>query len=65
MGLRELLDKVRQLRAMRQEEPSIDLPDDMTRDKYLRSLRRERRVQMEQVEKEQLKQQIQEFRKNE
>lgn len=37
---------------------SPDVPDDMTTDKVLRSLRRQRRVQMEEVEKKQLRTEI-------
>jgi len=41
-----------------------DLPDDVTTDKYLRGLRRQRRLQMEELEKVRLKSQIAEFEKN-
>lgn len=37
--------------ALRERE---DLPDDVTTDKYLRSLRRQRRMQLEEFEKERL-----------
>jgi len=63
MGLMELLDKVRELRARRQQQPHEDLPDDVTRDKHLRSLRRERRIQGESIEKENLKREIAEFKR--
>jgi hypothetical protein len=42
----------------RNEEPKEELPDDVTRDRYLRSLRREDRVLDEEVEKEYLKKKI-------
>ena len=45
------------------EDPVESLSDDETRDKYLRSLRRQRRVQMEEVEKERLIQDIARFNK--
>lgn len=45
------------------QEPKEEIPDDVTRDKYLRSLRRQRRVQMEELEKERLKRDITEFNK--
>jgi len=44
-------------------KPEEDLPDDVTTDKYLRSLRRQRRLQLEEVEKSRLKQQIANFEK--
>lgn len=62
MGLKEfLIEKIRNFRAQKSQEE--ELPDDVTRDKYLRSLRRERRTQMEELEKERLKRQIAEFHK--
>jgi hypothetical protein len=45
------------------KEEDEELPDDVTRDKYLRSLRRQRRVQLEEIEKEKLKNEIAEFNK--
>lgn len=60
-----LIDKLKEMISKRKEELAAreEMPDDMTRDRYLRSLRRERRVQMEEVEKQQLKQQIEEFKR--
>lgn len=56
MGIREIIEKFRGV----EEDQEDELPDDVTRDKYLRSLRRQRRVQLEEIEKEQLKKQIKE-----
>lgn len=47
----------------RKEQEMQDIDDDETKDRYLRSLRRERRLQLEEVEKEKLKQLINEYRK--
>lgn len=44
------------------KEPEV-YGDYETRDNYLRSLRRERRIQMEQLEKKRLKQQIEAYKK--
>lgn len=63
MGIYEVIQKLRELRQAREERP--DIPDDVTTDKYLRSLRRERRIQMELLEKRKLKEDIESFRKNE
>ena len=41
-----------------EEEPQEEIPDEMTRDNYLRSLRRENRVMDEAEEKEYLKKKI-------
>ncbi len=60
MGLKELIEK---LKGMGKGDEREELPDDETRDKYLRSLRRERRTQMEEGEKEKLKKDIEEFKK--
>lgn len=70
MGFKEVMESIKnkirekqmETRAIKEEE--AQLPDDITRDKYLRSLRRQRRVQMEEVEKEQLKKDIADFEKN-
>lgn len=43
------------------DKPRKEFDDDETRDNYLRSLRRQRRVQMEEVEKERLKKEIASF----
>lgn len=58
--LERLSDLVKRIGSGTAEE---DLPDDVTRDKVLRSLRRERRVQMELVEKEQLRKKIADFKR--
>lgn len=60
MGVREFLDSVKEKLS---PEEGDELQDDETRDKYLRSLRRQRRIQMEEVEKEQLKKDIHEYSK--
>ncbi len=57
MGLKEAWDRIKGIRPMERE----DLPDDVTTDKYLRSLRREHRVQLEETEKEQLQRKIADF----
>lgn len=63
MGMiQNLMEKIRERREKIAEE-NEQLGDDDTRDKFLRSLRRERRIQMEEVEKEQLKKKIAEFKK--
>lgn len=59
MGFREILQKII---LKRQDEEQLD--DDQTRDKYLRSLRRQRRVQNEELEKDRLIRQISDFEKN-
>lgn len=56
MGLlQELIEKIRN---KGEEEEKEELPDDVTRDRYLRSLRREDRVLDEEEEKEYLKRKI-------
>lgn len=60
MVIAEIINKIRTLRQAEEDEV---LTDDQTRDKYLRSLRRERRTQLEEVEKERLKKQIKAFQK--
>ena len=62
MTLIETFRRYMQKKKMERENYE-ELPDEMTRDRYLRSLRRERRIQMEEVEKETLKKQIAQFRK--
>lgn len=57
MVLKELLAK------LKQKHEVVDNPDDLTTDKYLRSLRRQRRVQMEEVEKKVLQKKIKDFEK--
>ena len=60
MALKEILEK---LKGMTKEDKREELGDDETRDKFLRSLRRERRTQMEEGEKEELMKKIAEFKK--
>ena len=60
MGFREMLEKVMN-RGQDVEREELD--DDETRDKFLRSLRRQRRTQLEEVEKEQLQKDIGAFEK--
>ena len=60
MGLKEIVEKF----MNREREPEEELDDDETRDNFLRSLRRQRRVQMEELEKEQLKKQIKDFQRD-
>ena len=62
MGFKEILSNIRNRIQENQEEPR-EYDDDETRDRYLRSLRRERRVQKEEVEKIRLKKQIAEYKK--
>ena len=60
MGLlRKLLED---MRNKQQERDEID--DDKTRDRFLRSLRRQRRTQMEFVEMQELKKKIKDFERN-
>jgi len=61
MGLKELVASVKEKFSRREEK--IDVPDDVTTDRDLRSLRRERRTQHEVIEKERLKRDIAEFKK--
>lgn len=60
MGFKELVGNIIDKMKGRKQEDA-DLPDDVTRDNYLRSLRRQRRVQMEYLEKKQLLNDIKEF----
>lgn len=55
MAIADVINFVKKLGNREEKE---ELPDDETRDKYLRSLRREHRVQMEEKEKEMLKKKI-------
>jgi len=57
MTLKEALAKI-----LKKKEPEV-MDDNETRDKYLRSLRRERRMQKEEVEKKLLIKKIEEFKK--
>lgn len=59
MGFKEIIEKF----IDRKREEREELDDDETRDLGLRSLRRQRRVQMEEIEKEQLKEKILEFQR--
>ena len=59
MALQEIIDKVKEMRA--NKESKEEIPDDVTRDKQLRSLRRMRRVQNEEIEKEKLTKEVAEF----
>ena len=61
MTIKDILLKL----MSRNEEPEEEIPDDVTRDNYLRSLRRQRRTQMEKLEKRRLIQQIADFERNE
>ena len=46
------------------KEPKEDIDDNITTDRYLRSLRRQKRMQNEELEKESLKKEIAEFEKS-
>ena len=59
-----ILDKVKEFMVSRNKQIE-ELPDDVTRDRQLRGLRRQRRIQLELREKERLKIQIAAFNKNE
>ncbi len=61
MGVKELVNNIKE-KIKNANTPRETLTDDETRDKYLRSLRRERRTQLEQLEKEKLKKQIETFK---
>jgi len=58
-----LIDVLRKLKGSTEQKEPETFTDDETRDKYLRSLRRERRMQMEELEKKLLKKKIAEFKK--
>ena len=58
----KILEKVKKMFQHNDKERE-DLPDDMTRDKYLRSLRREWRMINEEKEKQVLKARIAEYKK--
>ena len=60
----KILEKVKKMFQHNDKERE-DLPDDMTRDKYLRSLRREWRMINEEKEKQVLKARIAEYKKKE
>jgi hypothetical protein len=59
MGIKEALANIAR-RLMQKRQPQV-YADNETRDKYLRSLRRERRIQLEQEEKKMLLAQIQAY----
>lgn len=69
MGFKEVManvmdkikEKIENEKARRAEED--ELPDEVTRDRYLRSLRRQRRIQLEEIEKKELKEKIAKFDK--
>lgn len=61
MALKDILLKL----MSRDREPEEEIPDDETRDRFLRSLRRQRRTQMEKIEKRELIQKIADFERNE
>jgi len=63
MGFKEIASKIGNA-LVKQPQMREDIPDDQTTDKYLRSLRRQRRLQMEELEKERLKKNIAAFQKN-
>ena len=60
MGIKEFLHNMKERMANREVE---SYADDETRDRYLRSLRRERRIQMEQEEKKMLIAKINAYKK--
>lgn len=64
MGIKEMINGIREKIAERKErlENRPDRDDDVTTDRYLRTLRRERRTQMEELEKVRLKKQIAKFK---
>jgi len=61
MGFSEIIDKIKSLKPKLEGDEEQD--DDVTKDRYLRSLRRERRRQMEELEKKKLKLQIEQYKK--
>jgi len=67
MGFKEVAEWVKQ-KMNDKRESNIErdnVPDDQTKDRYLRSLRRERRTQMEMQEKIRLKKKIMDFKRTE
>lgn len=50
------------IRGVEESYSNGDIDDNMTKDKYLRSLRRERRIQMEEQEKKMLLRKIEEYK---
>ena len=60
MGL--LQDMIKKWRERKEAAETMDIDDNATKDRYLRSLRRERRIQLEEVEKEELKKVIEAYK---
>lgn len=60
-----IMDTIKRIKAEAERRKAEEdaLPDEQTRDKYLRSLRRMRRTQLEENEKIKLKKQIDQFNK--
>ena len=62
MGVIEFLKRrIRENQQAQQQGIMYEVPDDVTTDRYLKSLRRQRRMQMEELEKAALKKQIAEY----
>jgi len=62
MGLIEFLKRrMRENQQAQSQGIMYEVPDDVTTDRYLRSLRRQRRTQMEELEKAALKKSIAEY----
>lgn len=59
MKLRQLINYVKTIKSPLDRDPNI--PDDETQDKVLRTLRRQRRTQFEEVEKKVLKKDIDDY----
>jgi len=59
MGIIEFLKQ--RIRENQQQGIMYEVPDDVTTDRYLRSLRRQKRMQMEELEKAALKKSIAEY----
>jgi len=62
MGLKEIAKGMLSKAFNKEDRP--DIPDDQTTDKFLRSLRRQRRLQIEELEKARLKKSISDFQRN-
>ena len=61
--IKDLIDKMKQNIEERSNINKDVSQDEITKDNYLRSLRRERRMQLEEMEKEKLKREIEMFKK--
>ena len=59
MAIQDIIERLKGMR--KDEQQKDDIPDDVTRDKHLRSLRRMDRKQNEEIEKEELIQKIADF----